>query len=351
MLRRAMQPDEHADTVRLPGAVELCREAADRLGWRFRVLDPEFGYLFEVDDGRRRRVLIGGRSPLNDSVAARLAADKQYTALLLERAGFRVPETVRCLAPGFFRHEEYEARAGIAPGLELAERRGWPLVVKPIRGSHGREVVLVHAAAELARAAERAWQRHGLAVVQTPVPPPDLRLDFLDGEFLLGYERAPIRVTGDGRSTIRQLVGGFDPRFAGDAAWTAARLDSEAWRRQVAERGRGPDTVLPAGEELDLGGTLLNLNTWASGRPVSELPERWLGHGLAAGRVLGLRHFGIDFRGAGLADDPAEAAIVEINSSPLLLQMRALGHAEAAIEAQARVLRAALDGAPEQRDR
>ncbi len=100
--------------------------------------------------------------------------------------------------------------------------------------------------------------------------------------------------------------------------------------------------MLPAGERLDLGGTLLNLNTWASGRLIPELPERWLRHGLAAGAVLGLRHFGIDFRGAGLDDPPEQAAIVEINSSPLLLQIHALGWADEAVEAQMRILRAAL---------
>ena len=48
-------------------------EAAKRLGLDARILDPEFGHLFEISDGRRSTRLLGGRSPLNDSVAARLA--------------------------------------------------------------------------------------------------------------------------------------------------------------------------------------------------------------------------------------------------------------------------------------
>lgn len=323
---------------RLPRTVALARDAAQRLGWSFRVLDPEYGHLFEIDNGERRRVLIGALSPLNDSVASRLAADKYFTVRLLERAGLRVPATERCLAPGFFSNEVYEEKAGARPALDFADRHGYPVVVKPLRGSYGRHVVLAHDEDELRVALEPAWERHGLAVVQEPIPTPDLRLDFLDSEYLLGYERSPIRVTGDGRSTIRELVTRTDRRFANARAWEGQRR--ETWVGD--DDGRHPETVLPDGETLDLGGTLLNLNTWSSGRLIRELPEPWLRYGLEAGAVLGLRHFGIDFRGAGLDDPPERAAIVEINSSPLLLQIHALGWADEAVEAQARILRAAL---------
>ncbi len=322
---------------RLPKTVALARDAAQRLGWGFRILDDEYGHLFEVDNGKKRRVLIGALSPLNDSVASRLAADKYFTAKLLERAGLRVPATERCLAPGYFGKEVYEEKAGPGPGFDFARRHGYPVVVKPIRGSSGRHVVLAGDDDELVAALEPAWERHGLAVVQEPIPTPDLRLDFLDGEYLLGYERASIRITGDGHSTIREQVARIDRRFEADAAWQGKR--SETW---PDVDGRRPDSVLPTGEQIDLGGTLLNLNTWASGRLIPELPDRWLAYGLQAGAVLGLRHFGIDFRGAGLDDPPERAAIVEINSSPLLLQIHALGWATEAVDAQARILSAAM---------
>ncbi len=173
------------------------------------------------------------------------------------------------------------------------------------------------------------------------MPLPDLRLDFLDGDYLIGYERFPIRVRGDGGSTIRQLVGRADRRFRDPEPWLSA-VRAGSWRRQVEARGWDPDTVLPAGAELDLGGTLLNLNTWASGRLVPALPPAWRRLGAAIGEALGLRHYGIDFRGAGLDDDPAEASAVEVNASPLLLQIHRLGWEEEAVEAQMQVLQAAL---------
>ena len=44
-----------SDSPPLPKTVELARDAAERLGWGFRVLDPEYGHLFEVDNGERSR--------------------------------------------------------------------------------------------------------------------------------------------------------------------------------------------------------------------------------------------------------------------------------------------------------
>ncbi|HHH29909.1 MAG TPA: hypothetical protein ENK57_16405, partial [Polyangiaceae bacterium] len=72
-------------------ATSLAAEAAAVLGWATESLD-EYGYLFEIrrPDGARR-AMLGGRSALNDSVAARLAGDKHYAALLMARAGLRVP--------------------------------------------------------------------------------------------------------------------------------------------------------------------------------------------------------------------------------------------------------------------
>lgn len=341
MSRSAFEPASAA-AAEVPQAVALQMEAARRLGLEARILDPEFGYLFEVRDGERRVLLLGGRSPLNDAVASRLAEDKFYTGLLLARRGHRVPRSARCLAPGHFQAEDYEARSGPGPGLALAAEIGYPAIVKPNRGACGRDVVEAANEAELTRALARVWRREGVALVQERIPGPDLRLDFLDGRYLLGYERFPVRVTGDGRRTLRELVEAIDPRYARDRFWSASTRHP-LWRDRVEARGWGAGTVPAIGERIDLGETILNLNVWASARLVREVPPAWEELSLDVGRTLGLRHFGIDFKGARLDEDPAKAWILEVNASPLLVQAWRMGHEEEALAAQIRVLRACLD--------
>ncbi len=93
---------------------------------------------------------------------------------------------------------------------------------------------------------------------------------------------------------------------------------------------------------IDLGGDILNLNGWATAELIGELPSVWRDHCLAIGEALNLRHFGIDLRAPGLDASPQSATVIEVNASPLLLQLYNMGHRETALAAQARVLDAIL---------
>lgn len=316
--------------MELPTATRLCLEAAERLGYEGEVLDPEYGYLFEVRGAGRRRRFLGGRSPLNDAVAARLAEDKHYCALLLSRASLRVPRTARCLSPTAPSLARYRDRAGAEPGRGLAERLGYPLVVKPNRLSHGRGVRVVRELAELEAAIEAVWELDAIALVQERARGRDLRLDFLDGAFLAGYERRPLEVVGDGERCLGALAAAVDPRFA-----DRRLLERDA--RLMAQLGpRTLDWVVPTGERFEADASILNLNGAAVAAVITEVDDALSARCLRAGEALGLRHFGVDLK----LPEGAEPVFIEVNASPLLSQLYLLGHRELALSAQERVLRA-----------
>lgn len=334
----------------VPAVVAMQTEAARRLGMTVRILDADYGYLFELRRDGRRAVMLGGRSPLNDAVASRICEDKFYTRLLLEQAGYRVPATERCLAPGYFKDPTLAASAGIQPGMAFARERGYPLIVKPNRLSHGRGVVIVQDEQQMIAAIERTWQADYIALVQERILGVDLRLDFLDGTYLAGYIRRPVVIEGDGAHTIRQLAAACDRRFGHESFWRRM-ADDAVWHREVLDPGLDGESVLPHGRRIDLGGDILNLNGWATAEPIVELPNAWRDPCLAIGAALNLRHFGIDLRAPGLDATPDAATIIEVNASPLLLQMYGMGHRQAALAAQARILDAILPSADQQADR
>lgn len=271
----------NAPAADLPPVMRLWREAAGRLGLSVEVVDPDFGYLVEVRNGSRRRVLMGSRSPLNDALAARLADDKHYTTVLLSRAGFRVPPTVRCVCPDRFSDECVNRRAGIAPGLQFAREHAPPFVVKPNSLSHGRGVHVIREPAGLAAAIEATWRLDPIALVQTYVAGQDVRLNYLDGAFLAGYRRSG----GDARDDVLNLA-----------------------------RGASPDVL-------------------------AEAPAGLHALCLRIGEVMGLRHFGVDLR----VDGRGEPTVIEVNSSPQLTRLFELGHDEPAIAGTMRVLRAIFE--------
>lgn len=324
--------------------LSLRAEAARRLGCEIVPLDPETGYLCEIRRGARRRFLLGGFSPLNDAGASRIADDKFFTALVLGRAGFRVPAGVRCLRAGRFPQEDFSAHLGLAPGRAFAAEHGYPLVVKPNRGARGRQVTVVAGDDELAAAVEAIWRDDYLALVQPVIAGVDVRLDFLGDDYLFGYVRRPVVLAGDGASRVRDLLARADRRFRG-AAFERQLAGDPIWPA-AARRGRGLDTVLAAGEVLDLSSPILNLNRLCVAERVDRPAPAWLAHGRRVGRLLGLRHFGVDFKAESPNADPRSATVLEVNASPSLAQMALMGHREEALAAEMRVVAAILEDAP-----
>lgn len=320
--------------------LSLRAAAARRLGCEVESLDPETGYLCEIRRGARRRLLLGGFSPLNDAGASRLAEDKFHTALVLARAGCRVPPGARCLRPGRFLEEDFSSHLGLAPGRAFAAAHGYPLVVKPNRGARGRQVTVVAGDAELAAAVEAIWQHDYLALVQPLIAGLDVRLDFLDDDYLFGYLRRPVVLLGDGTSRLGELLERADGRFRG-AAFERRLAGDPIWAAAAGRRGL--DAVLAAGEVLDLSSPILNLNRLCVAERLDRPAPAWLDHGRRIGRLLGLRHYGVDFKAAGADDDPRAATVLEVNASPSLAQMALMGHREAALAAEMRVVAAILE--------
>jgi len=350
-------PRASGETDVAPGSPTLALRLAiaAELGWRATALDPETGWLWLLERGEQRYVLHGSHAAINDHAAAALALDKAYTAMALAHVGIRVPQSARCLGPGqvldALGRDPFPRLRGLAPALDLAARAGYPLIVKPNRGSRGRGVKLVRSEAELARAAEAAWAIDRIALVQVPVPGFDLRVDVLDGELLLAYVRRPLVLDGDGRSTLVELHARADPRVV-DERFAAKLRASPAWRETLAARALAPDSILAAGERLEFRTTIYNLHMCCVGVLVRSLPPRWVELCTRIGALLGLRHLGVDLRlplpeGVALDDEGAlldqavdQATVLEVNGSPAVGQIAALGGREAAEAAERRIVAA-----------
>src|SRR5262245_58348885 len=123
--------------------------AAQALGYAFRSLDGEDGYLFEVRDGARSAVFAAGAATpyaLNDARAAAIARDKAFSAEVLRHAGVPV-------LPGrvFFVTKRWSEMRG--PGREsedalaFARTADYPFFCKPISASNGLHAEVIDSAA------------------------------------------------------------------------------------------------------------------------------------------------------------------------------------------------------------
>ena len=137
------------------------------------------------------------------SVAVDIAGNKELTLTLLSAAGLPVPRS--------------QAVRTLDDALRLANRIGYPVVLKPLDGNHGRGVMLdlcsdteVRHAFDIAKSESRG----GLVIVETYVVGRDYRCLVIDGKIAAIAERVPAHVMGDGALTINQLVAktNADPR-------------------------------------------------------------------------------------------------------------------------------------------
>lgn len=334
--------------------LDLRLRVAESLGFRCTCLDPATGWLWRLDRADRSLILAGPTSSLNNAAAARLSVDKFFATTVLRDAGLRVPDTVRCLrsdvSPSAHPSEDrFAEQRGLEPALSFAEARGYPLIVKPNRGARGRLVTRVDDRPAMLRSIEQVWSIDEIALVQPALPGVDLRIDMLDGDLLLAYLRRPLRLIGDGRSTVIELLAALDRR-AHDERFMARLRAEPLWGETLTAAGCEEHSVIAAAVEITFPATVLNLNRCCTAEVFEALPERWLTLGRRIAGALRLRHCGVDLRVSEtidpIASDPTEATVLEINASPSIMQIHELGARGAAAlaeEAERRVFTAMLD--------
>jgi len=243
-------------------------------------------------------------------IAVDVASDKALTNRLLDSAGLPVPRSAVV-------RTEDEAVAA-------ATRLGFPCVVKPLDGNHGRGVNLDlrdEAAVRAAFHAALAESRSGDLVVETYVAGNDYRCLVIGGAVAAIAQRVPASVTADGTHTVRELVdiANQDPRrgIGHEKVLTRIRLD-EAAEALVRAQGFGLDDRPPEGTWIKLALTG-NMSTGGTSidRTIEAHPDN-VEIAETAAQVIGLDVAGIDFICPDIATPVRETggAIVEVNAAP-----------------------------------
>ena len=207
------------------------------------------------------------------------------------------------------------------------------MVVKPCRRSQGEGVAVVHSRQEVTEAARAIFQHDRVLLVQQWCPGRDYRIVVLDGEAISAYERVPLTVTGDGRSSVAQLLQQLQREFDAAGRDTRLPLDDPRIPRQLRRLGRSLKQVPFAGESL----RLLDVANLSLGGTTVEITER-LHPSFArlAARIasdMDLRFAGVDLIAPDATRPLKDYAVLEINSAPGLDHYGASGPAhQAAID-------------------
>ncbi|MFM2047953.1 MAG: hypothetical protein RI955_499 [Bacteroidota bacterium] len=242
------------------------------------------------------------------SIAVEIACDKEDTKNILSAAEIPVPKGLICVD-----HEDLEA---------AIKKIGYPIVTKPIDGNHGKGATTdIKNWDEAVVAFEAAKKYSRKIIVEKFITGFDHRILVINYKFICAAKRTPAAVTGDGKSTIQQLIDKVneDPRrgYGHEKVLTSIKVDSFT-EKILADKNITLETILPNGEELWLKPTA-NISTGGTATDVTDLvhPSNvFMCERIA--RIIGLDICGIDIMASDLSTPLAEngGAILEVNAAP-----------------------------------
>jgi cyanophycin synthetase len=266
--------------------------------------------LVQLGQGVHQKKIRATMTSNTSAIAVDVASDKDLTGRLLSAAGLPVPRA--------------ESIRTVEQAVSVADRIGYPVVVKPLDGNHGRGVCLDLQDADEVREAfpiAHEQSRRGWIIVESFVTGKDYRCLVIDGRIAAIAERVPANVVGDGIHTITQLVDvtNADPRrgVGHEKVLTRIKVD-EAAVELVREQGFAMEDVPPEGRmvKLALTGNMstggISIDRTFEAHPENvEIAEE-------AARVIGLDIAGIDFICPDITEPVREAggAICEVNAAP-----------------------------------
>ena len=243
-------------------------------------------------------------------IAVEISCDKEDTHNMLSDLGLPVPQQRLVYSP--------------TQAVRAANRIGFPVVVKPLDGNHGRGVSInltEEAQVETAFHEAKAHSKSRGILVESFVTGMDHRMLVVNGELVAVAKRVPGHVIGDGKHTIAELVEivNSDPRrgIGHEKVLTNLELDNQA-ERLMADAGHTAETVLPKGEtfylrstaNLSTGGTAIDM-TDVCHPDNKDMAERTI-------KSVGLDVGGVDFLTSDITKSYKDigGAIVEVNAAP-----------------------------------
>ncbi|KAA6439796.1 cyanophycin synthetase [Dyadobacter flavalbus] len=245
---------------------------------------------------------------LTSNIAVEIAGDKNRTKQVLSLAGIRVPAGEVIAA-------EHELMAALS---ELK----FPLVIKPLDGNQGKGVTTNITSTEAAvNAFARAKAYSDDVIVEEYIEGMDYRLLVVDGKLVAAARRTPACVTGDGESTIRELINivNSDPRRGDGHQNILTRIVVDnAVRSHLNSQGLSLDSVPLPGKQVMIS-TAANLSKGGTSEDVTdELHPDLARMAERIAKIVGLDICGIDLIAKDINQPVAAsgAAVVEVNASP-----------------------------------
>ncbi|UQB68800.1 cyanophycin synthetase [Epilithonimonas zeae] len=259
---------------------------------------------YGINQQRFQATITGNTS----SIAVDIACNKELTKKMLEDAAIPVP------SGGLVTDEE---------GLQAVIRKiGYPLVLKPLDGNHGKGASINVKDYETAVIGlEHAQKYSRKVIVEKYITGFDFRVLVINHKMVAAARRVPAHVVGDGELNLQELIDkeNLDPRRGYGHENVLTEIDVDKDTNELLEKlNYTLETVPQKGEIVYLKSTA-NLSTGGTSIDVTDMihPEN-IQMAERVSRIIGLDVCGIDIMAENLTQPLKESggAILEVNAAP-----------------------------------
>ena len=189
---------------KMPFLTALVKKLAPKIGARV-VVEPEWGIAAQIiyKNGIVRSLRMYSLD-LNHIGSSDIARDKDYAKFFMKKRGYPVAEGETIFEDNWARI--VKSNRTILYAINYAKKLGYPLIAKPNSKTQGAGVSLVSSKKELVSALREIFRMDRVAIVERYLPGKDYRVVVLDDKIISAYERIPLSVTGNGKSSIIALL-------------------------------------------------------------------------------------------------------------------------------------------------
>lgn len=242
------------------------------------------------------------------NIGVEIACDKEDTKYLLEQAEIPVPKG-----------DIVRSEAGLK---EVVEDLGYPIVIKPISGNHGRGISTnVQNWEDALFGFGEAKKVSNSIIIERYIVGDDYRLLVINHKLVAAAKRTPAHVVGDGKSTVQELIDEVnkDPKRGYGHEKVLTMIDvNELTLDILKESGKSLETVLEKGEFLKLKDTA-NLSTGGTAEDVTDIVHPYnvfMAERIA--KIIDLDICGIDIMTTDIGQPLPDTggAVLEVNAGP-----------------------------------
>jgi D-alanine-D-alanine ligase-like ATP-grasp enzyme len=304
--------------LQIPYLTKLIKKLAPRVGAKV-LIEPEWQIAGQIiyPNGVVHSLRMYSLD-LNHIASSDIAKDKDFAKFFMKKKGYPIAEGITIFENNWAK--TVKSNRTISYAKKYAQKLSFPVIVKPNSKSQGFGVCLVKNNKELTIALNEIFKSDKVAILEKYLPGKDYRIVVLGKEVISAYERIPLSVIGDGKSSIISLLKKKQIFFIKTGRDTKINFNDQRIKLKLKNLGYSLSSILPIRQKIFL---LDNANLSSGGDSIDVtkiIHPSFKNIAIKLTKEMGLRISGVDImvRNGDITKDLKECNyyIIEINAAP-----------------------------------